>query len=137
MTYDERAAAAQTQRRVRYAAAALTALIAALYVLIGFNVLTVLDAPGDQSFGFFAGAGYGLGMILLLSVRQRWVWMLGAVLQVFVMYTYFNLAVDRSPAYETWGIVLRVAQGLVLVALLYLALRVPDERPAESVPGEV
>jgi hypothetical protein len=111
------------RRRIRYAAAFLAALTALIYFLIGFRVLIVLDANADQIFGLFAGAAYALGALLLLTVDRGPLWILGAVLQVFVIYTYFNLASQRTPAFEIWGILLRVAQVLLLLALVYLAVR--------------
>ena len=116
-------AADNSRRRIRYAAAFLAALTALVYFLIGFRVLIVLDANADQIFGLFAGVAYALGALLLLAVDRGPLWILGAVLQVFVIYTYFNLASQRAPAFEIWGILLRVAQVLLLLALVYLAAR--------------
>jgi hypothetical protein len=41
------------------------------------------------------------------------------------MYTYFNLAAQRTPAYEVWGILIRIAQLMILIALVYLEVRLP------------
>jgi len=120
---DQLQARARRQRAIRLAAAGLAALIAIVYFLIGFQLISVIDTPSDQIFGIFAGAGYALGVALLLRVKRRIVWILGALLQVFVIFTYFNLASERSPAYEVWGIALRVAQVLLLILLAFLAAR--------------
>ncbi len=123
-------AQAARRRTIRYLAAALSALTALIYFLIGFRVLSVLDTPTDQIFGFFAGAGYALGVYLLLAHDRRLLWVLGALLQVFVVYQYFNLAFQRAPAYEVWGVLLRVPQVVLFIALVYLALRQPSAEPA-------
>ena len=47
-----------------------------------------------------------------------------------VIYTYFNLASQRTPAFEVWGILIRIAQVMILVALVYLEVRLPLEHPA-------
>jgi hypothetical protein len=66
-----------------------------------------------------------LGTLLLLAFDRRVLWILGAILQVFVIYTYFNLASQRTPAYEVWGILIRIAQLMILIALVYLEVRLP------------
>ncbi len=111
----------QINRAVRYFAALVSVLTAVIYFLIAFNMVSVLDTPADQIFGFPAGAAYLLGALLLVAVNRRPVWILGALLQVFVIYMYFNLASRRSPDFEFWGVILRIPQLMILVALVYLA----------------
>jgi len=121
----------RTRRRrvIRYFAAVVSGLTAVVYFLIGFRVISVLDANADQSWGLFAGVAYAIGTLLLLAFDRRIVWILGAFLQVFVIYTYFNLAGNRSPAYEVWGILIRIAQAMILIALAYLMLYLPAQAP--------
>jgi hypothetical protein len=121
------------RRLIRYFAAFVSALTAVMYFLIGFHVVSVLDANADQTFGIFAGVAYAFGALLLLAFDRRVVWTLGAILQVFVIFTYFNLASQRTPEFEVWGILIRIAQLLILVALLYLAARPASTASAE--PG--
>ena len=118
------------RRVIRYVAAALSAVTAIIYLLIGLQVLIVLDTPSDQIFGYFASAAYALGVFLLLAYDRRLFVILGALFQVFVIFQYFNLASQRTPDYEVWGIVLRVAQALILIALVYLEVRLPLAQPA-------
>lgn len=113
-------ASAQRRRSLRFGAAALSAVIAGLYFLIGFNALAVIDDPSGQVFGLFAGTAYALGTALLLAYDRRVLWIVGAALQVFVMLMYFSVAPQRMPNYEAWGITLRVLEALLLVALLAL-----------------
>jgi hypothetical protein len=120
------------RRAIRYFAAAMAGITAVIYFMIGFNVVSVLDTSTDQIFGIFAGIAYALGVFLLLVFDRRVVWILGAIFQVFVIFMYFNLASQRSPAYEVWGLLLRVPQLMSFVALVYLAARLPSARPASS-----
>ena len=91
---------AARRRTLRVVAAALSAATALIYLLIGLQVLIVLDTPTDQFFGYFACAGYALGVFLLLRYDRRVVVLLGALFQVFVIYQYFNVASLRTPTYE-------------------------------------
>ena len=117
---------------LRSFAALVSALIAGIYFLIGFNIVSVLDTPIDQTFGLAAGLAYAFGAVLLLALDRRLVWILGAILQVFVIYTYFNFAPQRIPAFEIWGILLRVGQLAILIALTYLAVRTPASSVASA-----
>lgn len=118
-------------RSIRYFAALVSAFTAGVYFLIGFNIVSVLDMSADQSFGLAAGVAYALGAVLLLIFDRRIVWILGTILQVFVIYTYFNFAPQRIPVFEIWGILLRVAQVLIFLALVFLvAVRVPTSSVA-------
>jgi hypothetical protein len=129
----------RTRRRrvIRYFAAVVSGLTAVMYFLIGFNVVSVLDANADQSWGLLAGVAYAIGALLLLAFDRRIVWILGAFLQVFVIYTYFNLAGNRSPAYEVWGILIRIAQSMILIALAYLVVNLQAQAlPFDSIRRE-
>ena len=123
---------ASTDNRLRYVAAFIAALTAIVYFMIGFNVVSVLDevtlASADQTFGLYAGIAYVLGALLLVAVNRRMIWTLGALLQIFVIFTYFDLASQRSPAFEIWGILLRIAQFILLVMLAYLAIHTPQHK---------
>lgn len=129
--------AAQKQRRtVRYLAAAIVAITAVMYLLIGVGVLRVVDqvspdAPPLLDFGLMAGAAFGLGALLLLTLDNRILWVLGALLQVGVIVMYVVVGQERTPAFEPWGITIKMLQVVLLGALLYLALR-PPERPDDA-----
>lgn len=113
-----------TRRIVRYGAALLSAAVAVIYFMIGFYVVSVLDGPNpEQRWGLAAGAAYALGTLLLVALDRRFLWVLGAALQVFVIWAYFDVAPRRLPAFEIWGILLRVVQVALLGALVYLAAR--------------
>jgi peptidoglycan/LPS O-acetylase OafA/YrhL len=118
---------ASTGRRVaRLAAAALALLVALLYALIAGGLVTVLDGPTaarDQlAFATPAAVAYLVGAVLLLRSDQRRLLVLGALLQVAVIAQYLNLASEREPPFEPWGITIRVAQAALLAVLVLLAI---------------
>jgi hypothetical protein len=117
--------------RVRVAGAAIAAIMAGIYVLIGLGVLdagrpTEEQRAGLLFFGLSAGAMFLLGAILLLASDRRRLWIVGAVLQVLVVLAYISVAPTRIPHYEMWGITLRLLQVPLFLALVYLAVRRPD-----------
>ncbi len=97
--------------------------------------MSVLDANADQTFGIFARIAFAFGTLLLLTYDRRLFWILGAILQVFVIMTYFNYASQRTPAYEVWGILIRLAQFIILITLAYLAFRLPPVQAHVSASG--
>ena len=120
---------------IRHAGAVVAAVMAVIYFLIGAGVLQVVNPNEDPGFlfvfGAMAGGAFLLGALLLMRFDRRWLWMLGAAFQVFVYWGYFAVAPDRTPAFEPWGITLRVVQVPLLIALLYLAVRPSEQRTAE------
>jgi hypothetical protein len=112
------------RRAAKPFAVGLTTLIAVIYLLIGLQVLTVLDNPDDQTaFALIAAAAFAVGAGILAWIDSKIVFGLGAAGVAFVIFTYFSLATERSPQFETWGIVLRVIQALLFVTLAYLTIR--------------
>ena len=105
-------------------AVAMTALTGVAYLVIGARIVTVLENPADQTvFGLIAGGGYLVATVVLAWFPRLWVFLLGVALQTFVIAQYLNLAPQRVPSYEVWGLALRVPQLLLLVALMVLAWR--------------
>ena len=127
------------RRTIRYGAAVVSATIAAIYFLIGLGVLTVVnpaaDDPSMAVFGFSAGSAFLLGALLLVAFDRRVVWVLGAALQVLVVWGYFAVAPNRTPAFEVWGITLRIIQLPLFAALVYLSLRAPGAARRSSGPS--
>ena len=133
---DDRDSPLMKQRRtIRYVTAALAAAVAVIYFLIGFRVVSVLEIPQYQDFGLAAGCAYALGAILLVLFDYRVLWVLGAVLQAVVIFTYFDVASVRTPTFELWGILIRIAQVIILIGLIALEIRrplPPPEKPIED-----
>ena len=121
-----------SRRTIRFVAAAFAGAMAAIYFLIGLGVLTVVEGQSTDAsllgFGAMAGSAFLLGAFLLLATDRRWLWILGALLQVFVVVGYVMVASDRTPAFEVWGITLRIIQIPLFAALVYLAVRPTDSR---------
>lgn len=117
------------RREVRLGAAALATAMAVIYFLIGLGVLKVVDVvDGDTSMLFFglpAGVVFLVGAVLLVTQDRRVLWAVGLALQVFVVWGYIAVAPSRTPPYEVWGIMLRIIQVPLILALVYLALRPP------------
>jgi hypothetical protein len=128
----------ETRRTVRLVAAGLAGAMAIIYFLIGAGVLNVGRASGTDAgflivFGASAGGAFLLGAVLLTAFDRRWLWGLGALLQVFVIWGYLAVAPDRTPAFEIWGITLRVIQVPLLAALVYLAVRPADRHAPQLI----
>lgn len=120
-------AAGRSRRRVRRAAGVLALANALVYSLIGAGIARVSsDAQSDASFlwvfGLIAGGAFLLGAVLLWAFDRRLLWWLGAAFQAFAIAAYVGVAPQRVPPFEAWGLSLKVAQGVLLVALIYLAV---------------
>lgn len=117
-------------RALRVVTAALATAAAVIYLLIGFEVLQVVDTgPSDPNllwFGISAAAAFLFGAVVILVSERMLLWAAGAVFQVFAIFAYVGVAEDRTPPYEFWGILLRVVQGLILLALVALIARYPQ-----------
>jgi hypothetical protein len=98
----------------------------------------VLDRPEDQVvFGLIAGSAFLIGAMVIEMFDRRVVMGLGATAQVFTIYTYFDLASQREPSFEIWGIVIRVIQVALFSILLYLAMRTRTMPTIEETPVAV
>lgn len=117
------------RRHVRRVAAVLAAAVAVIYGLIAAQVVTVIDgSPGEVAqtqlvFGTSAAVAYLIGVVVLLRFDRPVLWLIGALLQLAVIAMYLNVASEREPAFEVWGITIRILQVLLLGALVYLLLR--------------
>ncbi len=104
------------------------ALAAALsYLLMGQHVLGVGDLAVDDataSIPYVAAGCYLVGGLLVL-LRWRWLWVVGAAINALVMLMFFSMysarpAVMLSPG----GLASKLAQVFLEVALLYLIVAV-------------
>jgi hypothetical protein len=122
------------RRTVRYLAAIASAATAALYFGIGAGILTVVeaspDAPDLFEFGVAAGGAFVVGAVLLLAFDRRVLWVLGAALQVGVIVMYVVVASERTPPFEAWGLLIKLLQVVVLIALAYLVVHPRLAKPA-------
>jgi hypothetical protein len=119
--------------RVRVTWAMGLALTAALsYVLVGLNVLSVGDlrtteAPAAMT--YVCAGSYLLGGLLIL-LRWRWLWMVGAVINAMVMLVFFTAYISRpSVMFSPGGVVTKAAQLLLEAGLLYIIITAGRRSP--------
>jgi hypothetical protein len=105
-------------QRLRRAAAAAPAAVATLYAATGTGLVAVTadQPPGVVPPLLVASALFTVLAVLLLRVAQRWVWIAGAALQVLLILMYLLVAADRTPAFEAWGIAVKLLQIGLLAA---------------------
>lgn len=100
------------------------ALIAALsYLLIQLGVLAVGDLkPSEQPpvIVFMAAGCYVLGGLLIL-LRRRWLWIVGAIINALVI-LFFAMAYVHRPSvmFSAGGLTTKIAELLLEVCLLVL-----------------
>jgi hypothetical protein len=123
---------------LRWGIAGLAAASAVVYLLIGLEVVAVVEpGPGDPSllwFGIPASLAFLFGAVIMLTSERVLWWALGAIFQVFTIAAYFDVADRRTPAYEFWGIALRIVQMLILAGLVVLIARYPQAPRRVTLP---
>ncbi len=96
------------------------------YLLMGFRVLGVGDvrvADEGGSIIYVAAACYLVGGLLIL-VRNRWLWIFGAVMNALVMLFYFQMYAARPEVLlSPGGLISKAAQLLLEGVLIYLIVR--------------
>jgi hypothetical protein len=121
----------RSRRQLRTWGAALCGAIALIYAAIALHLVSIVDGPAAEvartqwAFAAPAAVVFLLGAFLLLRYDDRRLWAVGAVLQVLVFAMYLAVAPERQPAYELWGVTLRLLQLGLLVPLVLLAVRRP------------
>jgi hypothetical protein len=114
-------------------AAASTAVMAVIYLLIGARIVDVIDPADDQPmFGFVAAGFFAALTVAVALIRRPVVWLSALAIHLFVMFVYFDLAPERVPHYETWGLALRSLQLPAIAALGWLAVARRDRRKRSS-----
>jgi hypothetical protein len=113
------------QIRVMWIAVGLALLAALTYVLMQMNVLGVGDlATAEKPAGiiYAAAGGYVLGGLLIL-LRRRWLWVVGAVINGLVIMAFFNFYQERpSVLFSSGGVASKTAQFLLELGLVYLII---------------
>ena len=110
------------RRGIRYLAAAIAAGCAVVYCAIGLGLIYPPRGRevGLLVFGISAALMFALGAVLLLRTDRRMVLVLGALFQAFAIAMYFQVSGQRDPQFEIWGLSLKVAQAVILLALVVL-----------------
>jgi peptidoglycan/LPS O-acetylase OafA/YrhL len=120
---------------LRRSAAGLAAVIAVLYLLIGFSVVTVVDGQdGEVVPPLVVSAGlFAVLALLLARSAPRWMLVAGMVLQVLVLVGYVAIAPERTPSFEVWGVTVKLLQVALLGLLVALATRGRVRKPRSGV----
>jgi hypothetical protein len=117
---------AYTKRvRVMWLAVGLALIAALSYMMIQLGVLGVGDlqpTEGPSAIVYVAAGSYLLGGLLIL-VRRRWLWIVGAVINALVI-LFFIMAYMHRPAviFSPGGLATKAAQLLLEACLLYLII---------------
>jgi hypothetical protein len=121
--------------------AVVLALLSALtYLLMGLDLLPVGDlAPHERPAGiiYVAAGGYLLGGLLIL-LRRRWLWTLGAFINGMVIFTFVQFYVDRPAVlFSAGGIVSKLFQFLLEATLIYLIITYRRGVPERPISGRL
>jgi hypothetical protein len=113
--------------RMRVGAAGVVALVAVLYLLIGFGVITVVQDQAEVGAApvVVAGVLFAALAVLLLMTASRRVLIAGAVLQLVVLVMYLVVSAGRVPAFEIWGLGIKALQVGLLAAFVAMLIRQP------------
>lgn len=108
---------------VMWLAVALALIAALSYVLIDLHVLAVGDLGADEmpSGIVYAAAGsYFLGGLLIL-LRRRWLWIIGALINALVMLIFVSAYLQRPAVmFSPGGLASKAVQLLLEVGLITL-----------------
>jgi hypothetical protein len=109
--------------RILWLAVALAAVVAASYILIGLHLLAVGDlqtADRPATIIYVAAGSYLLGGLLIL-LRRRWLWIVGAVINALVMLVFVSAYLERPAVlFSPGGLLSKAAQLLLEAGLIYL-----------------
>jgi len=108
----------------------LAFVIALGYMLTELHILrTAALRPDEVPPGIYAGAFYIIGG-LLIPLGKRWLWIVGAAINAWVIWQFFCVCGDRLTAFlSTPGLLITTAQVLLEIGLIYLILSHGREEP--------
>lgn len=113
--------------------AALAFLITAAYLLLGFGVLEAGNINTEEApefMTYIAAAGYLLGGLLIFT-KKRWLWIVGAVINLMVMAIFFSGYADRADVLtSSAGLITKILQVLLEICLVYLIIIYKRVKPA-------
>lgn len=122
-TTEHPAAPARLYPAASRAAAALSALIAVLYLLLGTGVLDLGEAESGE-LGILVAAGVVHLLLAVVLWLRPWRWLLAIVvlMQLALAGMYVAIAPERDPSFEVWGLTVRGLSLLLVVALVLAML---------------
>jgi hypothetical protein len=110
--------------RVMWLAVVLALFAALSYLLIQFSMLSVgdLQTAGAPAIPLVAAGFYLIGGLMIL-VQRRWLWIVGAVINAFVILIFFMAYLNRPLVmFSAGGLATKIAQLLLEGCLLYLII---------------
>jgi hypothetical protein len=131
-------------RRLRHVATGISASLAVVYIWMFFAVRTAETGARENTFGAYLQLAvvYAAGALLLLLLDQRWVWAVGAGLQVVVitLFLVFGVAIldydlVADLPLRLWITLTAVGQLALLGLLGYLAATGSWQAPTAGRPG--
>src|SRR5690348_11293653 len=126
MSASAQTATARTARTARLVAVLASLASGAIYLLIGIGVVSVGRSTDGATTDLFA---FGALMAIVSVAVAAGVWLapgsrlvlIGvAIVQLIALIGYVAAAGLREPPFDLWGILIKVGQGTVLVATVYL-----------------
>ncbi len=118
-------AAAERSRSILWLAVAPALVAAFAYVLVAAGLLPVGELTGDQGKAailYVAGGCYLVGGLLIL-IHRRWLWILGAVINVLVILFFIQrYTAQPSVMFSPAGLATKIPQLLLEAALVYLII---------------
>jgi hypothetical protein len=111
--------------RILWLAVTLAFVSALAYVLIAWDLLGVgdLEMAADGDVIIYVAAGCYLIGGLLILVRRRWLWLLGALINAVVILFFFRLYQDRPAVmFSPGGIITKIPKLLLEATLIYLII---------------
>jgi hypothetical protein len=108
----------------RNVAVVLCAACGLVYFAIGLGLIYEQRPDGMRLwvFGFSTALVFAIGTVMLLARPGRVVWIVGAIFMVLAIVAYVAVSPSRDPHFEIWGISLKIAQAVILAALLGLLI---------------
>ena len=108
---------------VVWLAVGLAVVTAVIYIMMGWDWLGVGDLTAEEGppgIIYVAAGSYLVGGLLIL-LRRRWLWVMGAVINALVILFFFSMYQERPAVLlSLGGIVSKAAQILLEVGLIYL-----------------
>ncbi|MGE5464083.1 MAG: hypothetical protein ACM3PS_12050 [Syntrophothermus sp.] len=115
------------QTRILWIAVGLAILTALVYLLMAWNILGVGDLQMDErpaGIIYFAAGCYLVGGLLIL-LRNRWLLLFGAFINLMVVMFFFNLYQGRPAViFSPGGLTSKITQILLEIALIYMIILV-------------
>lgn len=109
--------------RAIWLAMALAIVAALSYVLMALDLLGVGDLAPEEApatIVYVAAGCYVLGGLLIL-LRRRWLWIVGALINALVIFAFVSFYINRPAVlFSPGGLASKIAQLLLEAVLVYL-----------------